>query len=537
MDVGGSRDVVGVGITAERRREAERVLWVSHTMWSVVLPTVIRLRYYGSGASSSSSSSSATLPNNTSSLRSLWPSSKFSWPGGERDAPAARSYGRDFVGVDVGMIGVIVSLGEALFPLAYLVGPLLRQLYSTAYLEIGKICANTCALSVARHVFCKDRTSQFSIYTTGPQMFEVAFTNYLNSRDELSRGKCFDFSNWVVSEAYLNSGSPSICVQRAFHLCCQLGDKDSILWFLDKLSNQITPVCATDAFRILCENGRQELLLLLDQQVHTDKHRIVVQRVLECTCRKHQCHTARWLIEKYAFSSGEVRTEDNIVFKSFAEAGDLETAKWFTKTFSLDSMDVSTGNNYAFYESCERGHIDFAMWLYGNFKLPSVSFIVPSLFRNACNNGWLEMAKFLHGISKLTIKQIRENPGMPIFAILCSKGFLPFAQWLKQTFSLTISDVRFDNYLPLASAVGNNHIEVASWIVSAFRLGSSDISSVLLHWCTTGNVAGVQWLCTTFPPASTTRIPSSKIKEAHHIATARRQLIIADILTDYINKA
>ncbi|KAH3762576.1 hypothetical protein Pelo_5537 [Pelomyxa schiedti] len=494
---------------SERHRDGDdvrHVLFISHTTWSVVIPTLLRTKY----PYFAYSAAKLPRPNRTRYVGVV-----------ALPAPDCES-----LPCEESIMGMLVSIGEALFPLVCVMAAMLKKVYFQSPLIVGKVCANLNAVCLARHIFVPG-LYQFNLDTIAPSMLAYSVTNYLKSYDEPYRTKCFSFFTWLVSASSLHDSIPAPPVQSAFNLACQLGDKEIITWFIMTLPNHISSSCAP-AFQVLCENGRQDLAELVHSNLRISSTSISTS-VLEATCLKHHCDIVKWLIEKFELSTWDVRWKDNLVFKTFAEEGNIELAQWLTKKFSLDSNDAAAGNNYAFYESCQRGHVEFARWLYETFKLPRLPMIVPTLFRSACGNGWLDMAKFLHSIEKQTVNQIR-NPlvGSPIFSVVCEEGFLPIAKWLKKTFSLNTSDVRVDHYHPLTSAVVNNHTDLASWIIHAFHLSFDELWSVLMAWCSEGYLNGVKWLFETFPTIS----PPTRLR-AIEIARTNKHFAIVEFLESY----
>lgn len=109
----------------------------------------------------------------------------------------------------------------------------------------------------------------------------------------------------------------------------------------------------------------------------------------------------------------------------------------------------------------------------------------------ACNNGSLEIAKFLH--YELEITNIKTA-----FSYSCSKGFLDIAKWILDMNNDEIFDNINEMHLAFTSSCINNHLHIAKWLlhINKTPIQSSDITrdGTFLWSLQSGNFDVCNWL-------------------------------------------
>ena len=121
-------------------------------------------------------------------------------------------------------------------------------------------------------------------------------------------------------------------------------------------------------------------------------------------------------------------------------------------------IDISYSNNTIFKWSCANGHLEIIKWLL-IIKPDICSIDFQDIFKNICRDGHFEVAEFLLQIKPDTkISSFNEYA----FRHACKNGHLKIAEWLfKINPNLDISIMRDDAFV---SACENNHFDVAQWL-------------------------------------------------------------------------
>ena len=155
------------------------------------------------------------------------------------------------------------------------------------------------------------------------------------------------------------------------------------------------------------------------------------------------------------------------------------------KYLYANGANISDRNNFAFIAACAFGHADIAQWLYSiSANNDALTNAVIDAFIHACYRGQFHIVKWLHGLgATITAK---ENFA---FVLACSNGHWEIAKYL-YNWGANISDQ--DNNA-IQNACINGHFEIMKWL---HRLGvnARDKKVFLLACSEGGHLHIAQWL-------------------------------------------
>ncbi|AYV81833.1 MAG: hypothetical protein Harvfovirus67_3 [Harvfovirus sp.] len=207
------------------------------------------------------------------------------------------------------------------------------------------------------------------------------------------------------------------------------------------------------------------------------------------SCRYKRIEVFKWL---YSFGSVQVTNYFETFLTSLGtKHSHLETIQHIYSQHDYTNANVELG---VFRLACNNGDINLAKWLYsrGKFDLDILNSVI---FSQSCLHSQLPIVKWLHSISNKIINpfQLQE-----IFVHTCTFNDLEIAKWLYSTFYEN-TDIHFDNeyifYETLRYVCAP--IECYKWIYS---LGNVNIhfrnDNVFHRWAFRGQNTNVRWLLT-----------------------------------------
>ena len=187
--------------------------------------------------------------------------------------------------------------------------------------------------------------------------------------------------------------------------------------------------------------------------------------------------------------------------------------RWLVEHFQLTRTDVLVP--HCLHQACEQGDLGFAQWLHIKFRLCQQDLYgyvggSGTAFSMCCSKGSLELAQWLVAVCGMTAEGARVHCDRP-FRLACENGHLDVAQWLVTAFhaadaasiAVYVSDWSLNCYkMTLRTVCANGHLHVAQWLVCTipgfFHMLKNDIDLAFYHACACGQLEFVQWLAEAF---------------------------------------
>ena len=241
-----------------------------------------------------------------------------------------------------------------------------------------------------------------------------------------------------------------------FVAACSSGNLRMAKWIFSLDKNFDLSMANYQCFRSACVNGKLNIVKWLYSLTGKEIfNKISVDNIFSHVCRLGHLNIARWIIKNTdidikkskdtAFNGACVKgfsklskwlyKQDNTVrlyedsFFEICNSGNLIMIKWLDSISKLESIDndiIFTGLSYA----CKSDNINLCKWLYSK-KINTEQFDIKKhdnlLFRRACSNGRLEIAKWLLNLdSSINISSNNHES----FVMACNKGLIDIVLWL-----------------------------------------------------------------------------------------------------------
>lgn len=269
----------------------------------------------------------------------------------------------------------------------------------------------------------------------------------------------------------------------AFIYACSIGQLDLIQWLWktskyevenNKLNARLIDIHVDREFpfQMICEgglccSGRMECTLLSD----CDDKCVESGPGLKCG----HLESAIWLINLSYKIKSPINIDSQLDHFLYicAENGNVGVMKWLIERSIINgkSIDLHFGDDDYHTDAliciaCESGQLEIMKLLYNIIKDLDLNLDNNFLFRNSCENGYVDIVKWLLENSKnpINIRMMNEYP----FRISCKNGYLELAKLLYQL-GIDNNDpinITAKHHYAFIRSSENNHIETAKWLTS-----------------------------------------------------------------------
>lgn len=204
----------------------------------------------------------------------------------------------------------------------------------------------------------------------------------------------------------------SSCIEYTFATTLQKGQLETAKWLYDLYAKLIK---YDEIFLDACKSKKLEIIEWIYSILPDDK----------CIRRKCAAYGFIWCcgyadiaIVKYVDNLGIIEDRlDRNGMSAFANAcanNRFDTAEFLSKRY-VNTRDV-------FEKTCENGHLEMAKWLHKNNMMYHVK--IDLVFESVCEKGYFELAEWLY--NKFVINNCSNS-----FKKACENGRLEIAKWLK----------------------------------------------------------------------------------------------------------
>lgn len=162
--------------------------------------------------------------------------------------------------------------------------------------------------------------------------------------------------------------------------------------------------------------------------------------------------------------------------------GTIDIVKWIAKKFSISKDDIRHQNCASLVTAYHDKNFNLVKWLIKWFKLSLYDVYNSSIFTFLLDDNLLKWIILFFNIRPSSKSKTFNNVRKSIFTTLCQYGKIDMAIWVAHQIGIMRIDViKTNGYFNIALLAGD--INFLDWIVKRFKIITSDIDVVQVHWC------------------------------------------------------
>lgn len=196
-------------------------------------------------------------------------------------------------------------------------------------------------------------------------------------------------------------------------------------------------------------------------------------------------------------TDGYYGQDSNLITSIFSVAcNNLNIAKWLYNFDTVAKIDFGTwDNSYLLSNACENGHLDMVKWLHSICIEKSISINYQKLFNNCYNDKSLEVMKWLYSLEEFVI----DMHDTSCFYRACILNQTKIVEYL-YSISNGCVNIHYDDELYFRESCRHGNLEMVKWLLNISVLTGNKIDihinkdEAFLNACKSGNLELVKFL-------------------------------------------
>ena len=299
-------------------------------------------------------------------------------------------------------------------------------------------------------------------------------------------------AQWLASTFGLDAKYIKSDGYKALSKACSSGNLELVKWLVST-----APPCIganmEDSFIEACKHGVPLVQFLIDKFCPSPTKGLDVYYLLQHkACENNRAELVMWLTDTFHLATSGI-------LPRAASMGNLELVQSLVARIGkLEDITPSMNLTHAFTNACEGGYLEVAKWLYDNYASGPVDSPtvlgadINAVFMKVCCWGHLRLAQWF---AETFVLEVSPND---LLYESCRCGRLEIAKWVTETYDVD-AECRVDNVV-LKAAVRGRNLDIIQWLINKFgNISDADSSNnILIMACKGGALDMAKWSVATF---------------------------------------